>query len=74
MIGLTKVLLLQTGGILMTLAAVAGAVVIFWVIDPKLRAVSGDYEARQAQYIEALERKLRWQDDGGAADAGGKGR
>jgi Na+/proline symporter len=74
MIGLTKVLLLQTGGILMTLAAVAGAVVIFWVIDPKLRAVSADYEARQAHYIEALERKLRWQDDGGAAGAGGKGR
>jgi Na+/proline symporter len=75
LIGLTKVLLLQAGGILMTIAAVAGAVVIFWVIDPKLRAVSSDYEARQAKYIEALERTHRWQGDQGTpAEAAPKGR
>jgi hypothetical protein len=74
LIGLTKMLLLQTGGVIMTVAAVAGAGVIYWVIDPKLRAVSAEYEARQAKYIESLERKLRWQEDPGAAGTTPKGR
>jgi hypothetical protein len=66
MIGVTKLLLLQPGGFLLLVAAVAGAGVIYWVIDPKLRAVSSEYEARQARYVENLEKRLRWQDEGGA--------
>jgi hypothetical protein len=34
------------------------------VIDPKLRAVSSEYEAKQAAYVEQLEQKMRWQDEG----------
>jgi hypothetical protein len=61
MIGVTKLLLLQTSGFTLTLAAIVGAGVIYWVIDPKLRAVSTDYESRQATYLETLERQIRWQ-------------
>jgi hypothetical protein len=60
--GLTKLLLLQVSGVWMSLAAVVGAVAIYWVIDPKLRAVSREFEATQAKYLEELERSVRWGD------------
>jgi len=66
MIGVTKLLLLQPAGIWLVLGAVLGTGVIYWVIDPKLRAVSQEYEAQQARYIEQLEKRLRWQEEGGS--------
>jgi len=68
MIGMTKLLLLQPGGALLMISAVAGTLLIYWVIDPKLRAVSVEYEARQEQYVKELEQRLRWQDEGGATN------
>lgn len=65
MLGVTKLLLMQTGGLLLLLGAVGGAGLIYWVIDPKLRAVSSEYEAKQAAYVEQLEQRLRWQEEGG---------
>jgi solute:Na+ symporter, SSS family len=65
MIGVTKLLLLQPGGFLLIAAAVVGTGVIYWVIDPKLRAVSIEYEAQQEQYVKELEQRLRWQEEGG---------
>jgi Na+/proline symporter len=58
MIGVAKLLLLQTSGLTMTLLGLAGGYVVYWVIDPKLRAVSVEYEARQATYLAELERRL----------------
>ena len=60
--GLTKVLLLQPGGLWMLAAAAAGAWALYWVIDPKLRAVSEEYEASQARYLEDLERRNQWEE------------
>ncbi|MDX2473032.1 MAG: Na+:solute symporter [Candidatus Krumholzibacteria bacterium] len=65
MIGMTKLLLLQPGGFAMLVAAIVGTGVIFWVIDPKLKAVSAEYEAQQELYVKELEQRLRWQEDGG---------
>jgi len=65
MIGVTKLLLLQTGGALMLAGAVLGSGIIYWVIDPKLKAVSAEYEAQQEQYVRQLEQRLRWQEEGG---------
>jgi len=62
--GLTKLLLLQISGLWLVLAAIAGAASIYWVIDPKLRAVSKEFETTQARYLEELERSVRW--DGGS--------
>jgi Na+/proline symporter len=58
MIGLAKVLLLQWAGLWLLLAAAACLVLLFVVIDPKLRAVSADYEARQADYLRRLDAQL----------------
>jgi hypothetical protein len=47
---------------MMTLGAVVGTGLIYWIIDPKLRAVSAEYEQRQAAYLEDLERGVRWEE------------
>ena len=62
--GLVRVLLLQPAGLWLLLAAVAGALAIYWVIDPKLRAVSIEFEQRQAGYAADLDRRMRWESDG----------
>jgi Na+/proline symporter len=64
LIGLTKLLLLQMSGLWITLATAGGAVFLYWVIDPKLRAVSVEYEARQAVYLADLEKQHRWEQAG----------
>ena len=62
--GLTHLLLARWSGLWMLLAASAVSLLIYWVIDPKLRAVSMEYETRQSRYIDDLERRLRWGEDG----------
>ena len=62
MLGVTKALLLQPGGLLILVTAVTGMFLIYWIIDPKLRAVSREYESQQAGYVAELEQRLRWQD------------
>jgi hypothetical protein len=69
--GVARLLLGLLDGALITLGALAGGVLLYWVIDPKLRAVSVDYEAKQARYLEELERSVRW--DKGALDVRAEG-
>ena len=64
---MARLLLGLLDGALITLGALAGAFLLYWIIDPKLRAVSVDYEAKQARYLEELERSVRW--DESALDA-----
>lgn len=66
MIGVANLLLLQPLGLTLTVSAVLGTFLIYWIIDPKLRAVSAEYETRQAAYLEDLERGLRWEEAEGA--------
>ncbi len=61
MFGLTGALLLRPSGWLLAVAVILG-VVMFRVIDPKLRADSEQYEGRQAGYEADLERRHRWED------------
>ena len=61
MIGVTKLILGQPAGLMLTLLGLALAGLIYWVIDPKLRAVSHEYEAKQAGYLDELEQKLKWE-------------
>ena len=72
MVGVASLLVLQPGGIMLTTFAVVGTFVIYWVIDPKLRAVSAEYEGRQAKYLEELERGVRWEQAGPAPSGSGE--
>ena len=64
-------LLIIIGGTLSLLGSVTGYVVLaagigasglmYWVIDPKLRAISADYEQKQKGYLERVEKLVRWE-------------
>ncbi len=60
-IGLALSLLLQTSGYVMLIVGIALTVVMHWIIDPKLKAISKDYERKQQEYLRQLEAQVRWQ-------------
>jgi hypothetical protein len=37
-------------------------VLMFWVIDPKLKAVSESYEKKQREYLKDLDKIQRWEE------------
>ena len=53
-------LLAVTLGYVLLAASALGAWAMYYVIDPKLRAVSSDYEKKQKEYVERLEQLTRW--------------
>jgi hypothetical protein len=60
-VGSALALLAQPLGYLLLLGGFALAAAMYYVIDPKLRAVSSDYEAKQKHYLERLEKLTRWE-------------
>lgn len=61
MIGTALSLLLLWYGFVLLGAGVILFFVMFWIIDPKLKAISEDYEAKQKHYLEDLEKIERWE-------------
>ena len=57
-------LLLWVGFIVLGLGIIA-TVVMHWIIDPKLKAISDEYELKQKEYIVELERSVRWEGKNG---------
>ena len=62
LLGVALSMLLVPAGFAILAAGIVGLVVLVRLIDPKLSAVSDGYESRQKEYIEELERKVRWED------------
>jgi len=60
MLGVTGTLLLRVEGLVALVLSIAGGLLIKWVIDPKLTAVSAEYEEQQAAYLRELEQRNRW--------------
>ncbi len=36
---------------------------LFYIADPKLKVISGEYEKKQKEYLERLERITKWEGD-----------
>ncbi|HID07833.1 MAG TPA: hypothetical protein EYP10_11890 [Armatimonadetes bacterium] len=62
MLGVALSLLALPIGYALLVAGVMVTFVMHWVIDPKLRSLSEEYERRQKAYLEELERIERWQE------------
>ena len=65
-IGIIDALLLQLRGFVALAGAVLAGWLMFRIIDPKLKALSSSFEAKQAGYLEELERRNRWEDRNGS--------
>jgi len=60
-VGVAGTLLLQTWGFITLGFSLVFTWLTFKVIDPKLRALSENFEDRQADFLEAVERQNRWE-------------
>ena len=61
MVGGALALLGMTSGFIMLAGAALAAGMMYYVIDPKLRAVSVDYESKQKAYVERMEQLTCWE-------------
>jgi hypothetical protein len=61
MLGTVLSLMLFPIGYLTLAAGAILTIIMHWVIDPKLKVISNEYEKRQLEYIDELERKARWE-------------
>jgi hypothetical protein len=62
-LGVAGSLLLQAWGFAALGLAVVCIVLMLRVIDPKLRAISTEFEAKEAKYLEQINRSTRWEAD-----------
>jgi hypothetical protein len=53
--------LLWYGWVILAAALILLGLMI-WIIDPKLKAVSADYEKKQKDYLEEVEKIERWEE------------
>lgn len=55
-------LLMPIGFVLLGIAILLTLLMIY-IINPKLAVISEDYEKKQKQYLEDLERKVKWEEE-----------
>lgn len=63
MIGLALLIFLRLDGLILFILGVFATIFLHYLIDPKLRAISSEYEKKQREYIERLEMVVRWRED-----------
>ena len=61
-IGVGLSMLLLWYGFLILAAGVGLIILMHWVIDPKLKMISSEYEKKQKEYLDTLEKSIRWED------------
>lgn len=60
-IGSALSFMLLTSGFIILAGGIIVTVLMYWVIDPKLRAISRQYEKRQKDYLRDLEAIQQWE-------------
>ncbi len=61
-VGVALSLLLLWYGFIILGASLVLLVIMVKIIDPKLKAISEDYEIKQQKYLEELEKIARWEE------------
>lgn len=62
MLGTALSVMLQWIGFVVLGVGVALLLFLFYVINPKLSAISDEYEKKQKHYMEELERTVKWEE------------
>lgn len=63
MIGLALSLLLLKEGFVILSLGILITFLLHWIIDPKLKAISEEYEKKQKEYLQRLEKIVKWRKD-----------
>jgi len=61
-VGVIGAFFLEVWGFVAMAAALILGLLVFAIIDPKLKAMSRSFEAKQAAYLGRLEKSNRWED------------
>lgn len=61
MIGTVLSILFITWGFIILTVGIIITILMHWVIDPKLKVISEEYEKKQNRYLEELEKNVRWE-------------
>ena len=64
-IGIGLSLLLLPLGFICLIIGIILTFVMHWIIDPKLRVISTEYEHHQQEYLQELEKNIRWEEMNG---------
>lgn len=59
--GLALSLFGLTSGFIMLVVGIIVTALMFWIIDPKLNAISSEYESKQHEYLKDLEDIQKWE-------------
>ena len=59
--GVALSIFLKLSGFILLTAGIICALIMYYIIDPKLKIVSEEYEKNQKEYLEKLEKIQRWE-------------
>ncbi len=62
MVGVALAFMLRPIGFVILAVGALLTILMHWIIDPKLKAVSEEYERKQREYLRQLEAATRWED------------
>ncbi|MDZ7336618.1 MAG: hypothetical protein ONB33_14805 [candidate division KSB1 bacterium] len=62
-IGTALSFLLLPIGFITLAAGFVACLIMFWIINPKLKVISADYEQKQKEYLIQLEKSVKWEED-----------
>lgn len=60
-LGVALSLLLLWYGFVILIVGILLIIAMHWIIDPKLKAISSEYEKKQQTYLYQLEESVRWE-------------
>tara|TARA_B100000902_G_scaffold230223_1_gene218432 strand:+ start:384 stop:680 length:297 start_codon:yes stop_codon:yes gene_type:complete len=63
MTGAALSFLMITKGFIILLIGIVLGLVMYWVIDPKLKTISTEYEKKQKDYLNKLDNIQKWKDN-----------
>lgn len=61
-VGIALSILLLPIGFIVLGVSILFIVLMHWIIDPKLKMISEDYEKKQKKYLQELEKTQRWEE------------
>ncbi|MBI66238.1 MAG: hypothetical protein CMG65_00365 [Candidatus Marinimicrobia bacterium] len=61
MVGAAMSALLIPIGFVILIIGILSALIMYWIIDPKLRAISAEYEKNEKDYLLQLEEIQKWE-------------
>ena len=63
MVGTAMSALLIPTGFFILIIGILATIIMYWIIDPKLRAISSEYEKQEKDYLLKLDEIQKWDAD-----------